>query len=129
MIEGAQIDGGGHDNNLKYVTSEFKDFNAAIQEALNFAKYYGNTLVVVTADHETGGLALLGGKKNRVFGKFNTEGHSATMVPVFSFGPNAESFKGIYENTEIFFNPFGFNEFRNINSKINSDARNRSENE
>ena len=101
-IEGAQIDWGAHDNNLKYVTSEFKDFNAAVQEALNFAKYYGNTLVVVTADHETGGLSLLGGKKNRVFGKFNTEGHSATMVPVFSFGPNAESFKGIYENTEIF---------------------------
>jgi alkaline phosphatase len=102
MIEGSQIDWGGHDNNLKYVTSEFKDFNAAIQEALNFAKYHGNTLVVVTADHETGGLALLEKEKNRVFGKFNTEGHSATMVPVFSFGPNAESFKGIYENTEIF---------------------------
>ena len=102
MIEGSQIDWGGHQNNLNYVTSEFKDFNAAIEEALNFAKYYGNTLVVVTADHETGGLALLGGKKNTVFGKFNSEGHSATMVPVFSFGPNAESFKGIYENTEIF---------------------------
>ena len=90
------------DRNAITKTFKFKDFNAAIQEALNFAKYYGNTLVVVTADHETGGLALLGGKKNRVFGKFNTEGHSATMVPVFSFGPNAESFKGIYENTEIF---------------------------
>ena len=102
MIEGSQIDWGGHDNNLKYVTSEFKEFNAAIQEALNFAKYHGNTLVVVTADHETGGLALFGRKKNKVSGKFNSKHHSATMVPVFSYGPNAESFKGIYENTEIF---------------------------
>ena len=104
MIEGSQIDWGAHANNLSYVTTEFIEFNSAIQAALDFAKKDGNTLVVVTADHETGGLALLGGKisQKKVYGKFNTKGHSATMVPVFSYGPNSESFKGIYENTAIF---------------------------
>ena len=48
------------------------------------------------------GLSLLEKEKNMVFGKFNTEGHFATMAPVFSFGTNSESFKVIYENTEIF---------------------------
>ena len=104
MIEGSQIDWGSHENNLNYLTTEFIEFNSAIQAALDFAKKDGNTLVIVTADHETGGLALLGGNisQKRVYGKFNTKGHSATMVPVFSYGPNSESFKGIYENTEIF---------------------------
>lgn len=104
MIEASQIDWGGHANNLDRVTSEFIEFNATIKEALEFAKNDGNTLVIVTADHETGGLALIGGNitENTVVGSFNTKGHTATMVPVFSYGPNADSFKGIYENTEIF---------------------------
>tara|TARA_B100000768_G_scaffold168001_1_gene172522 strand:+ start:1002 stop:1955 length:954 start_codon:yes stop_codon:yes gene_type:complete len=101
MIEGSQIDWAGHNNNGKMLISEFKDFNSAIKEALNFAKSEGNTLVVVTADHETGGMSF-SGRVNRVFTKFNTKSHTATMVPVFSYGPNSQLFKGIYENTEIF---------------------------
>jgi alkaline phosphatase len=71
---------------------------------LEFAKADGNTLVIVTADHETGGLSLLGGNisDGKMEGKFNTVGHSASMVPVFSFGPSSELFSGIYENTAIF---------------------------
>lgn len=104
MTEASQIDWGGHANELPYVVSEFIEFNQTIQVALDFAKKNGNTLVVVTADHETGGLALTRGsvKKKQVSGGFNTKGHSATMVPVFSYGPTAENFKGIYENTAIF---------------------------
>jgi len=104
MIEGSQIDWAGHDNDLNSLVTEFIEFNSAIQAALDFAKNDGNTLVVVTADHETGGLTLTGGKisQKKVSGRFSTKGHSATMVPVFSYGPNSESFKGIYENTEIF---------------------------
>ena len=102
MIEGSQIDWGGHDNNSKYVLSEFKEFDSTIREAINFAKNDGNTLVVVTADHETGGMAVMGGKINRIHIEYNTKGHSATMVPVFSYGPGADLFKGIYENTGIF---------------------------
>ena len=104
LIEGSQIDWGGHDNDLKYILSEFKEFDKTLREVIDYAKEDGNTLVIVTADHETGGLSLVGGnyKKGRVNGKFNTGGHTATMVPVFSFGPASEKFTGIYENTTIF---------------------------
>jgi alkaline phosphatase len=86
------------------VVSEFKEFDTTIRKVLEFAKEDGNTLVIITADHETGGLALTNGniEKGKVKGLFNTEGHSATMVPVFSFGKHAALFSGIYENTEIF---------------------------
>ena len=104
MTEGSQIDWGGHANDVPYVVSEFLEFNQTIGVALKFAKKNGNTLVVVTADHETGGLALTKGniKRNQVNGGFNTKGHSATMVPVFSYGPSAKQFAGIYENTALF---------------------------
>lgn len=104
MVEGSQIDWGGHANDVPFVVSEFLEFNKTIAIALQYAKRNGNTLVVVTADHETGGLALTKGNvgKAQVAGRFNTRGHSATMVPVFSYGPKAESFGGIYENTAIF---------------------------
>jgi len=104
LVEGSQIDWGGHANDIDYVVSEFKEFDKTIQSVLDFAKNDGNTLVIVTADHETGGLALTGGNLNqsKVKGKFNTGGHSATMVPVFSYGPNSKLFSGIYENTAIF---------------------------
>jgi len=67
-------------------------------------KKQGNTLVIVTADHETGGFSLLKGsvEKSSVSGKYSTTGHSAAMVPVFAYGPGAASFSGIYENTSIF---------------------------
>tara|TARA_B100000768_G_scaffold181298_1_gene203721 strand:- start:5493 stop:6554 length:1062 start_codon:yes stop_codon:yes gene_type:complete len=104
MIEGSQIDWAGHDNDLNYIISEFIDFDGAIQVALDFAKADGNTLVVVTADHETGGLGIKGGSisRNKVSGGFVTGGHTGTMVPVFSYGPNSDVFSGIYDNTKIF---------------------------
>ena len=104
MIEGSQIDWGGHDNSLRYILSEFKEFDLAIGKALEFAKADGNTLVIVTADHETGGMALSGGnvKRSRVRADFTSGEHSGSMVPVFSYGPYSELFKGIYENTAIF---------------------------
>jgi alkaline phosphatase len=104
MIEGSQIDWGGHDNSLNYILSEFKEFDLAIGKALEFAKADGNTLVIVTADHETGGMALSGGnvKRSSVRADFTSGEHSGSMVPVFSYGPYSELFKGIYENTAIF---------------------------
>ncbi len=104
MIEGSQIDWGGHANETDYIISEFQEFNLTIQKVLDYAKADGNTLVIVTADHETGGFAITGGdlKRSKVKGSFNTKGHSASMVPVFSYGPNSELFAGIYENTAIF---------------------------
>ena len=104
LVEGSQIDWGGHANDVDYITSEFIEFNNAIGVALNFLEENPNTLIVVTADHETGGLAIIKGetKNFEIEAGFNTGGHSATMVPVFSHGKNASLFSGIYDNTQIF---------------------------
>jgi len=104
MIEGSQIDWGGHDNNQEYMVSQFLEFNETIKVVLEFAKKDKNTVVVVTADHETGGAAIVRGdlSSSTIKNRFATPNHTASMVPVFSFGPNAHLFKGIYENTEIF---------------------------
>ena len=104
MVEGSQIDWGGHANEIEYVISEFNDFDAAIQTVLDYTVEHPNTLVIVTADHETGGLTIPKGniKKMRPSVKFSTVGHTASMVPVFAKGPSASTFSGIYDNTLIF---------------------------
>lgn len=104
MIEGSQIDHGGHANNLKQIITENSDFDRVVGDALKFADEDGETLVIVTADHETGGLTLLDGdiKKGYVWGDFSTNDHTGTPVPVFSYGPHSLDFRGVYSNTEIF---------------------------
>lgn len=104
MIEGAQIDYGGHQENLPYVVTEMIDFDQAIGDALRIADQDGETLVIVTADHETGGLSLLSGDQSTgtVSGNFSTNDHTSVMVPVFAYGPGAQEFMGLYQNTEIF---------------------------
>lgn len=103
MIEGSQIDWGGHANDADYVISEMIDFDNAIGEVLKFAMEDGQTLVIVTSDHETGGFAINpGSKMDSLIIKFTTDKHTAILVPVFAFGPGAELFSGIYENTAIF---------------------------
>ena len=104
MVEGSQIDWGGHQNDAGYVVTEMLDFDRAIAKALEFAVKDRNTLVIVTADHETGGMSLVGGdiKKGSVKTNFGSSDHTAVMVPVFAFGPGAQEFQGIYENVEIF---------------------------
>ncbi len=103
MIEGSQIDWEGHGNNSEGIIAEMIDFDEAIGEIIEYAEKDGNTLVIVTADHETGGYAITGGDNNgKIEGSFSTGGHTGTMVPVFAYGPGAENFSGIYDNTEIF---------------------------
>jgi alkaline phosphatase len=103
MIEGSQIDWGGHENDSNYVLSEVMDFDSTIAEVINWAKKDGETLVIITADHETGGLSLIGyDKKNKKPAMhFSTGHHSGIPVPVFAYGPGSELFGGVYENTEI----------------------------
>jgi len=104
MIEGSQIDWGGHANDANYIIEETLDFDRAIGEVLNFADKTGNTLVIITADHETGGLTLNGGdlKTGEVHVAFTSHDHTAIPVPVFAYGVGAENFAGFYENTAIF---------------------------
>lgn len=104
MVESSEIDGGGHDNDMQYTVEEVLDFDKTIGKVLEFAEKDGRTLVIVTADHETGGLSLVGGnmQTGEVRGRFSTGGHSGIMVPVFAYGPGAEHFTGIDENTSFF---------------------------
>ena len=103
MIEGSQIDWGGHANDANYVLSEFREFDQVVDICFEYAKKQGNTLVIVTADHETGGFSI---KPESTMDKLNvaftTGDHTAVMIPVFAYGPGSAQFAGIYENTAIY---------------------------
>lgn len=104
MIEGSQIDWGGHANDAAYLIEETKDFDKAVRAVLEWAKKDGQTLVIVTADHETGGLTMPVPTKPGTLPKahFSTGDHSGIQVPVFAWGPGAEQFMGVYKNTDIY---------------------------
>lgn len=113
MVEGSQIDWGGHANNGEYLVSEMLDFDAAIGAALDYAEKDGNTIVIVTADHECGGFSLVSEQVKVPFQgtqsdydslrfSFGSGGHSAAMVPVLAYGPGSEVFSGIYQNNSIY---------------------------
>ncbi|MBT8190472.1 MAG: alkaline phosphatase [Saprospiraceae bacterium] len=104
MVEGSQIDWGGHANNTNWIISEFKDFSETIGKLLDWAEADGETLVVVTADHETGGFTIQpGSTMDSLVTAFTTTNHSGDFIPVFAFGPGSEYFSGIYENYEIYY--------------------------
>ena len=104
MIEGAQIDTYGHFNDTDGIVREVLDFDAMVGEALRFADWDGETLVVITADHETGGFSLLDGNRAQrtVEGDFTTHDHTGTMVPLFAYGPGSYLFQGVYDNTQVY---------------------------
>ena len=103
MVEGAKIDYAGHAKSVPGSIIETFSFDLAVAEALKFADQNGETLVVVTGDHETGGLVLLDGDEQtgRVMGVYVTNDHTPAMLPVYAYGPGAEKFTGVYRNTEI----------------------------
>ena len=103
MIEGSQIDWAAHNNDKNYLLEEMDDFNTALEVALDFASKDGNTLVVITADHETGGLSIPSGniKENKVDFAWSTKKHTANLIGIFSFGPGSSRFDGIQENYQI----------------------------
>ena len=103
MVEGSQIDFACHANDSTWMMDEMLDFDYAIKVALDYAKEKGNTLVVVTADHETGGLTLpdpLGKYTNVVF-NYSTGSHTCMPVMVYAYGPGAEQFTGWMQNRDL----------------------------
>jgi alkaline phosphatase len=104
MLEAAQVDWGGHSNDVAYVVTEVLDFDRVVGEAMKFVDSNKETLLIITADHETGGLSLLGGnpRQGSVSGSFSTNDHTPIPVPVFAYGPGSALFTGVYQNTEIF---------------------------
>ena len=103
MVEGSQIDDYAHRRKCGEMVEELFDFDKTVGYVLEWAARDGQTLVVVTADHCTGGLSLLKGsiEEHNVKVNFSTKGHDGIVVPVFAFGPGAENFAGVHENEEV----------------------------
>ena len=103
MIEGSQIDWACHAGSAPKLLAELKDFDRTITAIYDFARKNGETLVIVTGDHESGGVSIDNGSKiNHLNISFSSNGHTAELVPVFAYGPGAEVFRGVYDNTDIY---------------------------
>jgi len=105
MVEGSKIDKVAHQNNADNMRNETILFDNAVKVAIDFAAKDGETLVIVTADHETGGLAMPDNasrtKGSKSAAKWTTTNHSASHVPIYAYGPGAIEFTGMLDNTDI----------------------------
>ena len=106
MVESAIIDGYGHNNDSEGMIEEMQEFNQTLKALVAYVQKHPNTLLVVTADHETGGTSVA--YKSHEVGEtvplqlsFSTKGHTGTVVPVFAYGAGSEAFAGIMKNTDI----------------------------
>ncbi len=107
MVEGSEIDYAGHDNLTDELTGELRDFDRAVQAAFDYADRTPGTLVIVTADHETGGLTAPSGssdftaRESGIDYRFSTDSHTASLVPLFAYGTGAQEFSRVLDNTDI----------------------------
>jgi len=104
MVEGARIDKSAHSNDYPSMVKEVLDFDKAVEAAIRFAEKDGHTLVLVTADHETGGLSLgyHGDPGNgSTYGFFISGSHTPIPVPIFAYGPHSQDFTGVHGNDEV----------------------------
>ena len=101
MIEESQVDWGGHSNSAEYIKGEMQSLNELIHFILDYQEENPKTLVVLTADHECGGVAVHDGADGDLDIRFTSDYHSANFVPIFATGPGAEVFDAFMDNTEI----------------------------
>ncbi len=104
MIEGGRIDHACHANHLPRSIYETLEFDDALQLVLDWAEERNDTLIIVTSDHETGGLSVVqnNGAGNWPDVTWSTTGHTAWKVPIYADGPNAHYVSGVLDNTDIF---------------------------
>lgn len=108
MVEGSLIDHAAHANNTDELLWWMEEFDKLVNAAFDYADTHKGTLVIVTADHETGGVTLVPGSKDFTKGesglgvKYSTTGHTASPVILYSYGASAWRFSGVMENTDIF---------------------------
>lgn len=106
MVESAIIDGYGHNNDGEGLVVEMKEFDNTLRQLISYVDQHPGTLLVVTADHETGGVGVdynkfEPGTEKPLRLSFSTHGHTGTLVPVFAYGTGAEAFSGIMKNIDI----------------------------
>lgn len=104
MVEGGRIDHAGHSNNIRRNVFETIEFSNSLQEVFDWAADRDDALILVTADHETGGLTVLenNGQGNFPTVSWSTTGHTAANVPIYAWGVNAELVYGVMDNTDLF---------------------------
>ena len=112
MAEGSQVDWAGHVNDFDYLIREMEDFDEAVDLALEIAKERQDTLVLVTSDHEVGGLLIepanpidnsLDDVKFSFITAVGSGTHTGVPVPVYAYGPGSENFTGTLDNTDIYY--------------------------
>ncbi|MEN6371333.1 MAG: alkaline phosphatase [Armatimonadota bacterium] len=101
MVEGGQIDFCAHANDFDGAVNQLLEFDRAVAAGLDYARKHGDTLVIVTADHETGGLTLLTNTEGQLQPSWSSKGHTGVPVPIYAFGPGSEQFAGLMDNTDI----------------------------
>jgi len=104
MVEGGRIDHAGHANDIERNVLETVEFSNAVEKAIDWAQQRTDTLILVTADHETGGLAVLqnNGQGNFPDISWSTTGHTEQNVPIYAWGENAELVNGVMDNTDLY---------------------------
>ena len=118
MTEGSQIDWAGHSNDIEYMIREFKDFDLTIKDLINFVSANKNTLLIITADHETGGLQLMKQKDNSFIVQWGTGSHTGVPVGVYAYGPGSQNFNGMMDNTDIFYKILEVLDYQNLTSSM-----------
>ena len=101
MIEESQVDWGGHSNSAEYIQGEMASLNDLVNYCLDYQETHPDVLVVLTADHECGGVAVHDGQDSNLDIRFTSDYHSANFVPIWSTGPGSEVFDAFMDNTEI----------------------------
>ena len=121
LSEGSQIDWASHDNDAETMVKEFKDFDETIAMAMDFVTFNKETLLLVTADHETGGLQILSQKDGMVKVQWGTGSHTSIPVGVYAYGPGAHAFTGLMDNTDIHFMILDAIGLSNLDQSVCSD--------
>ena len=114
MTEGSQIDWAGHSNDIDYMLREFKDFDLTIKDLINFVSNNKDTLLLITADHDTGGLQLMKQKNDSFQVQWGTGSHTGVPVGVYAYGPGSQNFNGIMDNTDIFYKILEVLDYQNL---------------
>ena len=124
MTEGSQIDWAGHSNDVEYMIREFKDFDLTIKDLINFVTSNKDTLLLITADHETGGLQLMKQKDDSFIVQWGTGSHTGVPVGVYAYGPGSQNFSGVMDNTDIFYKILEVLDYQNLTTStcaLNND--------
>ena len=124
MTEGSQIDWAAHDNDANEMIEEFKDFDLTIKDLINFVNENNETLLIVASDHETGGLQILKQDTDKVIIQWGTGSHTSIPVGIQSYGPGAELFQGLMDNTDIHYKILEAIDYKNLeNTTCNTPTK------